>query len=209
MELKMKKGIGIIAFVLIIALAFGMMPAMSGSGVYASSEDTPVTYDLKNATVKIADKTYNGKGRKPLPKVYYDGVRLVKGKEFTYTYKNNVKVGEAQVLIEGKGKYEGTTTSAIFNILPKKIEQKAPKAGDNKITIKWKKTKGVTKYQIRYKRIGTDKWMFKYVSKSKDSKTIVKLKSGKKYKVQVRSYKKVDGKKYFSSWSSSKTIRTK
>lgn len=209
MELRAKKGIGVIAFIVIISLTFGIIPVLSEIGVYASSENTPIAYDLKDAKVKIANKVYNGKARKPLPKVYYDGVRLVKGRDFIYTYNNNVEIGEAQVLIEGKGKYESTTTSGIFKILPKKIKQKTPKAGNDKITIKWKKNTDVTKYQIRYKRIGTKHWQFKYVSKTKDSKTIVKLKSGKKYKVQVRSFTKADGVKYFSSWSSIKTVRTK
>ena len=41
------------------------------------------------------------------------------------------------------------------------------------------------------------------------SKTISKLKSKKKYYVQVRTYKTVDGVKYYSKWSEKKAVTTK
>ncbi len=48
------------------------------------------------------------------------------------------------------------------------------------------------------------------ISKNKIiSKTIKKLKSKKKYYVRVRTYRKVGGKKVYSSWSSVKNIKTK
>jgi hypothetical protein len=43
---------------------------------------------------------------------------------------------------------------------------------------------------------------------STTSKTISSLKSGKKYYVQVRTYKKIDDKKYYSSWSSKVSAKT-
>jgi len=48
------------------------------------------------------------------------------------------------------------------------------------------------------------------VTKSKTTaKTIKQLKSKKKYWVQVRTYKTVNGVKYFSGWSAKKAITTK
>lgn len=41
------------------------------------------------------------------------------------------------------------------------------------------------------------------------SYTAKKLKGNKKYYVQIRTYKKVGGKTYYSSWSGSKTVKTK
>ena len=38
---------------------------------------------------------------------------------------------------------------------------------------------------------------------------IKKLKAKKKYYVQVRTYKTVSGKKYYSKWSKKKTVKTK
>ena len=36
-----------------------------------------------------------------------------------------------------------------------------------------------------------------------------KLKPGKRYYVQIRTYKKVDNKKYYSNWSKAKAVRVK
>lgn len=43
----------------------------------------------------------------------------------------------------------------------------------------------------------------------KTSKTIKKLKAKKKYYVHVRTYKKVGTVKYYSSWSKTKSVKTK
>jgi len=47
----------------------------------------------------------------PLTRVWYDGnagnVELIFSVDFTVTYKNNKKVGEAEMIIHGKGKYTG------------------------------------------------------------------------------------------------------
>lgn len=48
------------------------------------------------------------------------------------------------------------------------------------------------------------------VTKQKTTKaTVKKLKSKKKYYVRVRTYKKVNGKKIYSSWSKVKSVKTK
>jgi len=48
------------------------------------------------------------------------------------------------------------------------------------------------------------------ISKAKTvSKKINRLKAKKKYYVQNRTYKTVNGQKYYSAWSKAKTIKTK
>ena len=42
----------------------------------------------------------------------------------------------------------------------------------------------------------------------KTTKTIKKLKNKKTYYVQVRTYKSVDGKRYYSKWSKAKKVKT-
>ena len=50
----------------------------------------------------------------------------------------------------------------------------------------------------------------KLVKKSKTtSLKVSKLKGGKKYYVQVRTYKKVGKAKYYSDWSKAKAVKTK
>ncbi|MDE7132875.1 MAG: FIVAR domain-containing protein, partial [Lachnospiraceae bacterium] len=58
--------------------------------------------------------TYTGKAIKPTVKVY-DGETLLTNKSYSVTYKNNTKVGEASVIIKGKGNYTGNYTMK-FNI---------------------------------------------------------------------------------------------
>ncbi len=78
-----------------------------------------------------------------------------------------------------------------------------------KLTVKWKKVKGATGYQIQYT---TDK-KFKKGIKSKELKknniTLAKLSKNKKYYVRVRAYQKVSGVTYQSKWSKVKNKSVK
>ena len=86
------------------------------------------------------------------------------------------------------------------------------KVKNEAITVKWKKKSGITGYQIQY---SSDKKLKKNnksvtVTKQKTTKaTVKKLKSKKKYYVRVRTYKTVNGKKIYSSWSKVKSVKTK
>lgn len=53
--------------------------------------------------------TYTGKAIKPAVKVY-DGENLLTTRSYSVSYKNNTKVGEASVIIKGKGNYTGSYT---------------------------------------------------------------------------------------------------
>jgi len=81
------------------------------------------------------------------------------------------------------------------------------KSGKKSITVKWTAAENATGYQIRYSLYSSMKksTTVKLSDSSVTSKTIKKLKSKKKYYVQVRS---VRGGKY-SAWTSKKSIKTK
>ena len=71
-----------------------------------------------------------------------------------------------------------------------------------KMLVQWKKNSAASGYQIRY---GTNSSMsgaktVTITSKNTISK-IISGKKGKKYYVQIRAYKTVSGKKYYSAWS--------
>lgn len=59
---------------------------------------------------------YTGKAVKPTVKVY-DGETLLTSKNYSVSYKNNTKVGTANVTIKGKGNYTGSYT-LTFKIMP-------------------------------------------------------------------------------------------
>ena len=91
-----------------------------------------------------------------------------------------------------------------------KISSVKNKSG-KKIVITWKKESGITGYQIQYSTSSKFK-SAKTITVSSyktTSKTISKLKKKKKYYVRIRTYKKINGKAYYSNWSSSKSVTIK
>lgn len=158
----------------------------------------------------IKNKTYTGKAIQPEPVVTLNGATLVKGTDYTVAYQDNKEIGTATITITGMGKYEGTKV-VNFKIVPKKPSI-SNKAGSGKIKVKWKKvpkSHKITKYQVRYKVKGAKKWIVKDVSAKKNSVTLKKLKKGKTYKIQVRSYKKVGKTTYHSAWSKTMSKKCK
>lgn len=100
--------------------------------------------------------------------------------------------------------YAASSKTAWKKTVPKVTSAK--NLSDSAITVKWKKVKGAKGYVIRY---ATNKKFKKAksvtVKKSAESKTIKKLKAGKKYYVRVRAFKKSNGRKVYTKWSSTKT----
>ena len=97
------------------------------------------------------------------------------------------------------------TTAKIVVKASKVTKATNVKGKKAKITVK--KAASVTGYQIQY---GTKKNFkgAKSVKTKATTKTVSKL-AKKKYYVRVRTYKVVDGKTYYSSWSGSKTVTIK
>ena len=104
-----------------------------------------------------------------------------------------------------------TTTAPKPVLKPKSAKLKKVKAAKKAVSVEWKKVSGVKGYQIQ---VATDKKFKKNkktatVKKQKTTKvTIKKLKAKKKYYVRIRTYKTVNGKKVYSSWSKVKTVKT-
>lgn len=97
----------------------------------------------------------------------------------------------------------------IKALTPQKTALKKLKSGKKAFTVSWTK-KAYSGYQIRYSLKSSMKSAtYKNVSASKTSLKVKKLKTRKKYYVQIRTYKTVDGKKCYSTWSSAKKVKTK
>jgi len=157
--------------------------------------------------------TYNGETRKPKVTVKCtNGIKVPKS-AYTVTNKGRKSVGKGTVTVKFKGKYSDLKTlKKTYKVNPKKTYITELKKGNDKFTVKWKKkTVQTTGYQIRYSTSSSMKnAKTKLVKSNKTtSKTISKLKSKKKYYVQVRTYKTVDGIKYYSKWSEKKAVTTK
>ena len=104
------------------------------------------------------------------------------------------------------------TTSAKAVAKPKSAKFKKVKSAKKAVSVEWKKVSGVNGYEIQ---VATDKKFKKNkktvtIKKQKTTKTTIKkLKAKKKYYVRVRTYKIVNGKKVYSSWSKVKSVKTK
>lgn len=159
---------------------------------------------------------YNGKARKPGVTVKDTaGITLVPDSDYSVYYQKDCKsVGRHKVTVELNGypSYYSGKKSIYYTVVPKNTSIKKLSGKKKSFTINIKKyTTQTTGYQIKYstsKKFKSSKTVT--ISNKTTSKTIKKLKSKKKYYVRIRTYKKThDGAKYYSSWSSTKTVKTK
>ncbi|MBQ4529664.1 MAG: fibronectin type III domain-containing protein [Lachnospiraceae bacterium] len=106
----------------------------------------------------------------------------------------------------GKTIYTQFTTLKVMT-KPSKVKMTKVSTGKKNITLRWKKIQA-SGYEIqcstskKFKRDVTKT----IVKKSKKTATVKKLKNGKTYYVRIRAYSKVDGKKYYGTWSKVKKV---
>ena len=164
-------------------------------------------YSSAKISLSTTKYTYNGKAKRPNVK----GLSaFVNGTDYTIAYKSNVKSGKATVTVTGKGDCAGLSAkTATFRIVPNKAAiSKLTKGKRNmKVRIKSQKKAAVSGYQIAYKYGKSGK--YKKVTTTKLTKKIRKLKTKKYYYVKVRAYKKIDGKKYYGTYSKIKKIKVR
>ena len=78
----------------------------------------------------------------------------------------------------------------------------------NKATTRWKKSTGVSGYQVSYKLKTAKNW--KTLKTTKGLKAVSKkLKKGKKYQFKVRAYTTIQGKKVYGPYTKVKTVKCK
>lgn len=155
-------------------------------------------------------------------------VKRTKG-DGTLSYKSsNKKVAivsnTGKITIKGVGKttitltaaetknYKKATKNITVTVKPTAMNMNSLKSNKKgSFTATWTKNKAITAYQLQYSTKSdfsqaTTKTISGYTA---TSKTVYQLKSGKKYYVRFRVYKTVDGVKYYSLWSNTKTVTTK
>lgn len=192
-----------------------VMPEGNVSVTAKYKDDPEAVVEKKSITemetaLSASTYTYSGEYKRPAVKVENPDVTLVKDKDYTVSYSDNKYVGTAKVTIKGIGNYEGEIVKT-FKINPSKVTlSKVTKTASGKFKATWKKhSTQTTGFQVRYSTSSSFK-TYKTVTvsgKSAVSKTVSKLKKGKKYYVKVRAYKTVNGTKYYGSWSARKYVR--
>ena len=185
---------------------------LTADGAQLYPVEEPVLEPIPLAGAKITgikNQVYTGKPIKPDPVVKVDGVKLVKGTDYTVSYKNNKLVGLATVTIKGKGAYTGSVKKT-FKISPKAVAISKLTAAKKQLTVQWKKSAGAG-YQLQYglKASFAGAKTVTITSTKTVRKVLKSLKSGKVYYVRIRGYKKVGGKIYASKWSKAKKAKVK
>jgi hypothetical protein len=196
MKKHSKRGVAAFLIATILCLQFLSVPA------------TAETKKVKpKVTLSANTYTYDGKTKTPAVTVKYKG-KTLNPSEYSIKYGNGrTKVGSYKVRVRLKGKYSGEKTKK-FKIIPKGtyITSAEIPEGKTELTIRWEKqTTEVSGYKIQY---STDK-NFKNntttvrVKTAEKEETVLKkgVKAGKSYYLRIKTYKKVNGKKYYSGWN--------
>ena len=123
---------------------------IKGTGHYAGTKKVPFT--INKQVVKLTEDmvslplsvAYEKGGCTPEPVITADGNILIKGTDYTVSYKNNKKAGTASLVVKGKGIYKGTVTKR-FMIAPKEISKTFMRAPDVVYTVRTKAGKYISK----------------------------------------------------------------
>lgn len=167
-------------------------------------------YYPKSIKLSRTEYTYDGKTNKPSVKIYDSkGNKLEYGKDYTYSRpKSSKKVGKYTIKVTFKGNYSGTK-NLYYEINPKGTKVSSVSAAKKNLKVKIKKqSTQTTGYQIQYSTSSKFKSAKTKTTKS-ISYTIKSLKAKKTYYVRVRTYKSINGKKYYSGWSTAVKKKTK
>lgn len=142
-------------------------------------------------------------------------INVTSGAALTFTSSNskivsvNMRTGKAT--IRGTGiatitvKSGKDSVQVTVKVTPKKQSVSSAKEGKGrKLAVKWAKDKRATGYQVQISMDKSFKKIVKQKMLSKNTYTFNKLKTGKRYYVRVRSYKKVGKEKLYGTWSKTK-----
>ncbi|MBC6680267.1 hypothetical protein [Zhenpiania hominis] len=161
--------------------------------------------NIQNASVSgVANRFYTGKARTQTDLRVTMAGRTLSASNYSVKYANNKNVGKATLTITGQGNYTGTITKT-FIVKPRKVANVKVTKGKKRVTVRYKKQNGA-RYQIYYKTAGSKA---KTVKTAAVKRTIKNLKSGKRYTIKVRAYKKIDGKTYYGKYSTAKKVRVR
>ncbi|MGN0523225.1 MAG: exo-alpha-sialidase [Eubacterium sp.] len=201
-------------------LVNSIMPATTTSNGFTihSCSDCGYTYisDYTQSIASVAlsrtQYTYSGKIFKPVVTVKDSAGKTLKNNvDYSLVYSNNKQVGTVKVKVIFKGAYSGSVTKE-FKIVPKSTSVSRVVATKKGFKMVWKKQASeTTGYQIRYSTSSamTNPRAVNIESSSKTNTAVTGLKANKKYYIQIRTYKIVNGKRYCSGWSKAQAVTTK
>ena len=171
---------------------------------------TSTIYRPAYVDLSATSYTYNGKAKKPGVTVTDANGNTLSRSSYSVSYDRDSKsAGRHTVKITLKGSYSGTMKRS-YTINPRATSVSKLSKKSKGFTVKVKKLSAATAtgYQVQYSLNSNFKGA-KTKTISGTSLTVKRLKGNKKYYVRVRTYKKSGSKKYYSSWSGAKTVKTR
>lgn len=161
----------------------------------------------------VAPQVYTGENVIPVFSVKSkNGQKLQKGKDYLITYlkDDNVKKGNAFVMVMGIGNYTGSK-KVPFRIVSVDTSLKSvKKTKGNHLAVNWKRNSNASGYQLQISKQSSFRSIEKSMvipNKKKTSVTVTSLKKGGTYYVRIRGYLLRNGKRSYGKWSRVKTYR--
>lgn len=131
---------------------------------------------------------------------YYTDKNVIKGRTYFYKIRAYSVVQDNWIY----GSYTSTEPVYVTTALVTPSINCSQKG--SKVTFTFKKAEG-THYESQYRYLGAKKWKQLVTLKGKIRKKIAKSIRMKGFQVRIRTYMKIDNKKYYSKWSKTMTIR--
>ncbi len=181
------------------------MLALSAPTVTVSNKSTGIQITWNKVTGATKYVLYRGStGIKTFSSTatlsYLDtSVKSKNGSKYTY------KV--VAVVADSSKQYQTSSTTKTIYRLTSPTVSKVTNSATKSLSVYWNKNSSATGYQIQYSLNSSFSSSTKlYITKNSTvSKQITGLTKGKYYYVRVRSYKTVNGVKYYSEWTTYKT----
>lgn len=178
-----------------------------------ATNGSSVIYAANKISLSATSYTYNGKVRKPGVTVKGKNGAVIKASCYTVSYGSGRKnVGSYPVEITFKGSYYKGSVTKQFVIRPASTSITGVSSMSKGFRIKWKKQSVQTNgYQIQYsKKSNFSNASSVIIGKNKEVSRTCKGLSGRcKYYIRIRTYRKINGKTYYSAWSAVKTTTIK
>ena len=191
--------------------------------IEVTKKPTQTTYDIGDnfnpKGMKVEAVLANGLTMDISQYVTFDDLEFAGGEIDTVIYYNNQMYNDEgefdQLFTTVDIKVNDKKTSEKNNARKEKIAETKPtvtlKAGSKNATVSWKKISSADGYQIM--RSTKKSGGFKTVKTITKGSTVTykntKLKSGKTYYYKVRAYVEINNTKYYSKWSTVKSIKVK
>ncbi len=180
----------------IFALMWATYPSLSADAAVAIVKSTAADVIPSKSSViwfPIGDRVVNGSAGR------IDAAAAVAAVQELAAANGDTAISDPQPV-----QVTSTTPDAVSNL---KVKARAKR----RLAISWTTALGVAGYQVRYKVKGTSSWKSKSIASAlAGSATLSSLKSGKSYKVKIRSWRVgTSGQKLYGAWGAAVTKKAK